>query len=110
VLLRNGQTEPGCGPSRATASLARRSARPFRRVVAWEGRERRLATDRWLNPAPASTASWVAVPRSRTSRRHHASGRAAGQAYNGQYVVAIGTMYLGHKDDVEAKSYRMFYE
>ena len=64
----------------ALASPARRSTRPLRRVVGWAGRERERAVCGRHGPAPASTASWVAVPRSRTTKRQHARARAAYRA------------------------------
>jgi len=49
----------------------------LRRVVAWADREREQTACGRRDSAPASTASWVAVPRSRTIRRHRACARAA---------------------------------
>jgi len=80
VLCGTARLDPIIPFEAALASSARRSSRPLRRVVDWAGREREPPACGRRRPAPASTASWVAVPRSRTTRCHHACARAAGRA------------------------------
>src|SRR4051812_35900287 len=70
--LRNGPIGPNREFEAALASPAGRSSRPLRREAAWAGREREPSACGRRGPAPASTASWGAVPRSRTTKRQHA--------------------------------------